>query len=184
MAEGLSRCFCVFSNHALRVCVCLTAFQVLLVPSSWLFNCLLGSYVSELERGLQLYEALFGCRIRLSCVSQSTGWLCKEMSFSRPWSEDLNDLNGHIGELGMPRQETQICFGAAEDLLHGLNWATAAQCLSWTGSMWQTVGDHPHPSPCHLFWIHRGIQHYGHPFGAAHLRGCCSAGHRWVLPHP
>lgn len=135
MAEGLSRCFCVFSKHALCVSMCLTAFQVLLIPSSWLFSCLLDSYVSELERRLGLYEALFGCRLQLSRVSQSTGWLHKEMSFSRPWCEDLNDLNEDIGELGIPRPETQICFGAEEDLLHGLSWATAAQCLSRTGSV-------------------------------------------------
>lgn len=61
--------------------------------------------------------------------------LSPKVSFSRPWCEDLNDLNGDIGELGIPRPETQICFGAEEDLLHGLSWASAAQCLSRTGSV-------------------------------------------------
>lgn len=73
MAEGLSRCFCIFSNHALCVSICLTAFQVLLIPSSWLLNCLLDSSVFELEHRLQLYDGLFGYRIQLGCVLPTYG---------------------------------------------------------------------------------------------------------------
>lgn len=68
MAEGLSRCFSIFSKHALRVSVCLIAFQALLVPPSWFFSCLLDGYVFELKDRLQLYGGLFGYKIQLGHV--------------------------------------------------------------------------------------------------------------------
>lgn len=93
-------------------------------------------------------------KFSLVVSSQSMVSLCREMSLSRPFHEDLKDLNREaVGELGRPRLENKTCAGAVDNLPQGLSPAGESWGVLGPGS-WRFVAciaDSPLPQrgACH-----------------------------------
>lgn len=88
VAEGLSRCFGIFSKHMLHISVCLTAFQALLIPS-WLFSWC-QTVLLELKHRLQLDSGLFDVKFSSVMWSQSIALWGNASLQTLVWIYELN----------------------------------------------------------------------------------------------